>query len=102
MKLPISAAIPTCNRALALKRALESLAAQEVLPAELILVDGSKDTDSRRVVEHWGLRVASRCAVVWQPAKQLGLQYSGIRALQRPLGLSYGSSMMTLSANPIV
>lgn len=72
MTLPISAIVPTRDRALALRQALESLAAQGILPLELIVVDGSRDTDSRRVVEDWALRVASHCAVVWQPATQLG------------------------------
>ncbi len=39
--LPIAVVIPTRNRAAALRRTLESLAAQSHQPAELIIVDAS-------------------------------------------------------------
>lgn len=52
--LPISAVIATKDRAVSLARTLDSLAAQSVLPVEVIAVDGSVGDDSRTVLENWG------------------------------------------------
>lgn len=49
MILPISAIIPTRLRAGALGRTLESLAAQERQPAEIVVVDASEDDATREV-----------------------------------------------------
>ena len=60
------------DRARALKRTLESLAAQGVVPAELIVVDGSAKDDSRSVVEAWGAQFARESRAVWLRAETLG------------------------------
>jgi glycosyltransferase involved in cell wall biosynthesis len=70
--LPISAVIPTRHRPLPLRRCLESLIDQGCLPAEVVVVDGSTDNASRKLVEDWALRVTSQCVVVWKAADQLG------------------------------
>ena len=45
--VPISAIVPTRDRAEVLRRALRSLSAQGALPAELIIVDASSGEASR-------------------------------------------------------
>lgn len=45
--IPVSVVIPTRNRAVALRRALESLAAQSAQPAQVVLVDASDHRDTR-------------------------------------------------------
>ena len=87
MTLPISAVIPTRDRAPILRRTFESLAAQEVLPAELIVVDASTDAESRAVVENWASDVAPACEVVWQRAIEAGAavqRNQGIAAATQP------------------
>jgi glycosyltransferase involved in cell wall biosynthesis len=82
MILPVSAVVPTCNRAHVLRQAFDTLAAQQVLPAEIIVVDASTDPESRLVVEEWGLRVAPGCNVIWRPASETGA------AIQRNQGIA--------------
>lgn len=60
------------NRAPVLERTLVSLSLQGVVPAELIVVDGSVDNDSRAVVEAWGTAHAMSSRVSWQRAEKLG------------------------------
>jgi len=56
--LSVTAIVPTCDRLLLLERALRSIAAQELAPAEIIVVDdageGHEET-TRRAVEDWDL-----------------------------------------------
>jgi glycosyltransferase involved in cell wall biosynthesis len=80
--IPVSAVVPTKDRAGALQRTLQSLAAQGVLPAELIVVDGSDGNDCRVVVENWAGQAPSECWVTWLRAEQLGA------AAQRNRGVS--------------
>ena len=70
--IPVSAVVPTKDRASALKRTLQSLAGQGILPAELIVVDGSDANDSRVVVETWAEQAGLECKVVWLHAEQHG------------------------------
>jgi glycosyltransferase involved in cell wall biosynthesis len=49
--LPISALIPTRDRAAVFRRTLESLAQQSVQPLEMIVVDGSEGEDTRSLCE---------------------------------------------------
>ena len=49
--LPISALIPTRNRAEVFRRTLESVAQQSVQPHEIIIVDGSDDDGTTQVCE---------------------------------------------------
>ncbi|MDT7813206.1 MAG: hypothetical protein QOJ42_3122 [Acidobacteriaceae bacterium] len=70
--LPVSAVIPTFNRPHSLERSLDSLVAQNALPAQLIVIDGSPAEDTRMVVDAWATAVGSQCEVVYQQAFQLG------------------------------
>jgi hypothetical protein len=49
--LPLTVVIPTRNRAAALRRTLENLAAPSPQPAELIIVDALEDSSTRAVCE---------------------------------------------------
>jgi glycosyltransferase involved in cell wall biosynthesis len=71
-RLPLSAVVPTKDRAPVLQRTLGSLAAQGVLPAELIVVDGSAEGDTRAVIEQWDADIASATKVIWLRATTLG------------------------------
>jgi glycosyltransferase involved in cell wall biosynthesis len=68
----ISAIVPTRERAAVLQRTLRSLAAQGVLPSELIVVDGSAGDDTKAVVDQWGADVAPAAKVIWLRATTLG------------------------------
>jgi glycosyltransferase involved in cell wall biosynthesis len=88
--IPVAAVIATKDRAASLGRTLDSLAAQGVLPAEVIAVDGSVGDDSRRVLENWGAKFASQIAVRWQRAEKLGAaiqRNQGIVAVTQPFVL---------------
>lgn len=61
--LPVSAVIPTRQRAQVLSRTLASLLAQGVLPAELIVVDASDDTATKLAVAAFGAQVGGDCKV---------------------------------------
>ena len=80
--LPVSAVIPTFNRPHSLQRTLDSLVAQNALPAQLIVIDGSQAEETRMVVEAWAAAVGSQCQVVYQRAFQLGA------AVQRNQGVA--------------
>jgi glycosyltransferase involved in cell wall biosynthesis len=71
-RIPVSAIVPTIDRASVLQRTLDSLIRQDVLPTELIVVDGSAGEQSRAIVEQWGASVAPETKVVWQRASTLG------------------------------
>ena len=88
--IPVAAVIATKDRAATLARTLDSLAAQGVLPAEVVAVDGSVGDDSRRVLENWGAKFASQIAVRWQRAEKLGAaiqRNQGIVAVTQPVVL---------------
>jgi len=88
--IPVAAVIATKDRAATLARTLDSLAAQGVLPAEVVAVDGSVGDDSRRVLENWGAKFASQIAVRWQRAEKLGAaiqRNQGIVAVTQPFVL---------------
>ena len=87
--LPISAIVPTLDRPAALGRTLHSLAAQGVLPAELIVIDGSTGTSSKDVVEQYAVQWSPQCVVTWRKASQLGA------AVQRNQGIA-------LATQPVV
>jgi glycosyltransferase involved in cell wall biosynthesis len=85
--IPASAVVPTKDRASALRRTLESLAGQGVLPAELIVVDGSDGNDSRTVVDAWGDQARPEGKVHWLRARELGAaaqRNQGIAAASQP------------------
>jgi glycosyltransferase involved in cell wall biosynthesis len=69
----ISAVIPTRDRAGPLARTLSSLAEQSLCPAEVILVDASRDDASRLVASHGAVALARRgCTLRWQRAAAAG------------------------------
>lgn len=68
--LPISALIPTRNRAVIFRRTLESVAQQSVQPHEIIIVDGSDDNDTAKVCESGIDNLASK--ICYFRAKKLG------------------------------
>jgi glycosyltransferase involved in cell wall biosynthesis len=85
--IPVSAVVPTKDRASVLKRTLQSLAGQGILPAELIVVDGSDANDSRVVVETWAEQAGPECKVVWLQAEELGAaaqRNRGVAVATRP------------------
>jgi GT2 family glycosyltransferase len=86
---PISCVIPTRDRPEALRRTLGSLAAQDELPAELILIDASRDDASRKVVDDFAAAFASRgCAIRWQSAMITGAapqRNQGVRLATEPV-----------------
>jgi glycosyltransferase involved in cell wall biosynthesis len=82
MIIPVSAVVPTRDRAQALSRTLESLSAQGVAPAELIVVDGSEQEEARDVVAKASARLASGCNAWWAKAERPGA------ATQRIQGVS--------------
>jgi glycosyltransferase involved in cell wall biosynthesis len=85
--LPIAVVIPTRNRVLALRRALESLADQSAHPAELIVIDGSDDASTRALCMDQSIaRLASK--VLWQLAEVRGVadqRNQGVGACSQPV-----------------
>lgn len=75
--VPVSAILPTRNRAPILARFLDSLAAQDTLPREIVICDASDGQETHDLVEAtipaWQQRFAG--VVTWQylPANRLGL-----------------------------
>jgi glycosyltransferase involved in cell wall biosynthesis len=85
IKLSISAIVPTIDRAAILQRTLFSLAAQGALPAELIVVDGSTDDETKAVVEQWGADFAPVAKAICLRATTLGA------ATQRNQGVAFAT-----------
>jgi glycosyltransferase involved in cell wall biosynthesis len=76
--LPISVLIPAYNRADSLNRALASVAAQEMQPIEVIVVDDGSVDETAANAEAWGARVVRHelnqgCAI----ARNSGLAVAG-------------------------
>ena len=87
---PISAVVPTRNRAVVLSRTLESLRNQGPLPAEIIVIDGSDDRETHQVVSEFSTQLETgQCRVRWQAAAVLGA------AVQRNQGVA-------LAAQPVI
>lgn len=85
--IPVAAVIATKDRAASLARTLDSLATQGVLPAEMIVVDGSAGDESRAVLENWGAKFAPQVTIRWQRAEKLGAaiqRNQGIAAVTQP------------------
>jgi glycosyltransferase involved in cell wall biosynthesis len=79
--------IPTRNRTPVLRKTLESLAAQSVQPAELIVVDASDDVSTHTLCE--GETISGlRSAVSWQAADVAGAasqRNQGVRTCSQPV-----------------
>jgi glycosyltransferase involved in cell wall biosynthesis len=69
---PISAVIATRNRAMSLARTFDSLLEQELVPAELIVVDASDDEKTKRYIDEFRGRVADAASVFWCAAEVSG------------------------------
>jgi GT2 family glycosyltransferase len=88
--LQISCVVPTRDRPKSLRRTLGSLALQEELPAELILIDASRDGASRKVADDFAEGFSARgCTIRWESAAIAGA------ASQRNQGV-------TLATQPII
>jgi len=72
-----------------LRRTLESLAAQDELPAELILIDASRDYASRKVANDFAKEFSARgCTIRWQSAVIAGAapqRNQGVKLATQPL-----------------
>jgi glycosyltransferase involved in cell wall biosynthesis len=80
--IPTSAVVPTMDRAPVLRRTLDSLGMQGVLPAELIIVDGSAGEETRMIAEQWAASMGPATRVTWQRATTRGA------AIQRNQGVA--------------
>ncbi len=71
--LPIAAVVATRDRPGPLSRTLASLAEQEALPAELVLVDASRESRSREAAGAFAEGFARRgCTLSWEEARVAG------------------------------
>ena len=80
--VPISVVIPTKDRPATLTRALESLLASTLVPAEFVIVDASEMKGQQAQIGKLFERAAGGSAVIVQPAKQAGA------AVQRNQGVA--------------
>jgi GT2 family glycosyltransferase len=71
--VPVSAILPTRNRAPILERFLESLTQQEALPAEVVICDSSDDGETEAVVNKQRGRFTAQISIVYQKAQRTGL-----------------------------
>ena len=87
--LPISAVVATIDRSQVLSRTLDSLQAQAVLPAELIIVDASVDNHTRQAAAAFASQVnSSGCSVTWEQAKARGAavqRNQGVVGMTQPI-----------------
>ena len=80
--LPVTAVIPTRNRAESLRKTFESLLNQKSIPSEVIVVDGSEGKGTEEVVQEFQERALGRCDTMLVKAKTLGA------AIQRNQGVA--------------
>jgi len=85
--LPVAMVIPTRDRAAVLRRTLESLALQSAQPAELAIVDASRDRSTRSLCLE-GSIPSLRSAVSWSCAELVGAasqRNQGVRLSSQPV-----------------
>jgi glycosyltransferase involved in cell wall biosynthesis len=85
--LPLSLVIPTQNRALTLRRTLESLSGQSAQPAELMIVDASDDASTRDLCAG-ELIPGLTSNVLWRAAEVPGAAHQrnqGVRLCSKPV-----------------
>jgi len=85
--VPVSAVIATRNRAASLARTLDSLAAQTLTPAELIIVDASDETQTKSSAMKSNKAIDASCVVRWISAAQRGAaaqRNEGVAAATQP------------------
>jgi GT2 family glycosyltransferase len=68
--LPVSAIVPTMNRSIALARMLNSLGEQTAQPAEMVIVDASRDNETEQLIAADFPNL--RTQFVYRRAKQIG------------------------------
>src|SRR5688500_16925001 len=86
--LPISAVVPTRNRASSFFETLISLHQQDVFPAELLVVDASEDFATRKMLDSFRQRIGQGCSVRWMPAEICGAavqRNQGVAATTQPV-----------------
>ena len=83
MIVPVSAILPTRNRAPILARFLETLFHQEVLPAEIVICDASDNDDTDNLIQSEFPRWDSRVRWVYQRAARTGLAPQRNQAVAR-------------------
>jgi GT2 family glycosyltransferase len=81
--LPISAIVPTMNRSAVLSRMLDSLGQQSAQPAEIVIVDASRDRETEQLFA--GAIPGLETQFVYKRAKKIGA------AVQRNDAVSYTS-----------
>ncbi len=87
-KLAASAVVPTRNRADAMERTLDSLLKQNMLPAELIVVDGSESDETKGVLEKFSAKTAGACDLRYMRAEIPGAavqRNQGVAAATQPV-----------------
>lgn len=73
MTAPISFVIATRDRPAVLRRVLDGLLLQRVIPAEVIVIDASAGDDTKELVESFHVRAAQLgCSSKWEPAVSIG------------------------------
>ena len=85
--IPAAAVIPTKDRAVPLRRTLNSLLEQGVAPAELVVVDASANSDTQAVMADLSERFPSGCDVRLLAAHRLGAatqRAQGVTATKSP------------------
>jgi GT2 family glycosyltransferase len=87
----VSAIIPTIGRAESLRRLLESLVIQTVVPDEIIVADGSSDDATANLLAepHWAARGLSIVRTVVQPPH-------AVRQREAAIGLATGDWLLLL------
>lgn len=73
MIAPIAFILPTRDRAAVLERFLETARAQDVLPAEIVVVDASRDDSTERLLHRLAPAWPQEIRWTWQRAARVGL-----------------------------
>lgn len=70
--LPISAIVPTINRGAVLRKTLASLLKQQIIPAEIIIVDASIDASTRNMLQEFDFVPEFASVLRWMSADICG------------------------------
>jgi len=96
--LRVSVIVTTYQRPGALERVLSSLAAQEVLPAEVIVADDGSGPETMALVQAWQGRMKCPLIHVWQ--EDVGFRAAGAR--NRAVAASSGEYLVFLDGDCLV
>ncbi|MBQ2536421.1 MAG: glycosyltransferase, partial [Bacteroidaceae bacterium] len=75
--MPVSLIITTYNNTVSLERCLKSVAAQTVMPDEIVIGDDGSTEETRALIDAWRERINAPIVYVWQEDK--GFRASRIR-----------------------